>query len=43
MNETLSYKLEVDKTMEVFAMLEAQEREYDGLETVIQNKKEELK
>ena len=38
MNETLSYKLELDKTMEVFAMLEAQEREYDELETVIQNK-----
>lgn len=38
LNESLSYKLEVDKTMEVFAMLEAQEREYDELETVIQNK-----
>ena len=38
MNESLSYKLELDKTMEVFAMLEAQEREYDELETVIQNK-----
>lgn len=38
MNESLSYKLELDKTMEVFAMLEAQEKEYDELETVIQNK-----
>ena len=39
MNESLSYKLELDKTMEVIAMLEAQEREHDGLETVKQNKR----
>jgi len=37
LNESFSYKLEIDKTMEVFAMLDAQEREYDELEKVIQN------
>ena len=43
LNESLSCKLEIEKTMKIFEMLEEQEKEYDELESVIQSNIHETK